>query len=70
MEELEVPPMAVQTLVENSIKYAIAPAGRAGKSASARLESGSLVLAVSDDGPGFDLGPFRRAMGWKICRSA
>jgi two-component system sensor histidine kinase AlgZ len=64
MEELEVPPMAVQTLVENSIKYAIAPSRQGGEiRVSARLESGSLVLAVSDDGPGFDLRAIQEGHG-------
>ncbi len=55
--ELEVPPMAVQTLVENSIKHAIADSRRGGEvRVEARFQSGELLLEVSDDGPGFDLG--------------
>ena len=49
-----VPPMAVQTLVENSIKHAIASrasGGHVGVRAEARDDC--LVLTVWDDGPGF-----------------
>jgi signal transduction histidine kinase len=53
---LEVPPLALQTLVENSIKYAIAESRRGGEIRIAGRElDGSLVLEVTDDGPGFDL---------------
>src|SRR5436190_520580 len=50
----EVPPLAVQTLVENSIKHAIAPrpgGGRLRVEASASGEH--ILLSVWDDGPGF-----------------
>jgi sensor histidine kinase YesM len=64
LEEMEVPPMAVQTLVENSIKHAVSASRQGGEiRVSARLESGSLVLEVSDDGPGFDLRAFREGHG-------
>jgi sensor histidine kinase YesM len=51
----QVPPHSLQTLVENSIKYAVSPS-RQGSSIeiSARLEGDLLRLAVIDDGPGFD----------------
>jgi LytS/YehU family sensor histidine kinase len=51
-----VPPLSVQTLVENSVKYAIAP-NRAGgeiRIAGAR-ENGQLRLEISDEGPAFAL---------------
>jgi sensor histidine kinase YesM len=55
LADLDVPPFALQTLVENSIKHAVAPNRQGGEIAvSARLVSGSLVLEVSDDGPGFE----------------
>jgi LytS/YehU family sensor histidine kinase len=55
LADLDVPPLALQTLVENSIKHAVAPNRQGGEIAvRARLVSGSLVLEVSDDGPGFD----------------
>ena len=57
-----VPRMALQTLVENSVKYAVSPR-RGGASIvvrSARLD-GRVRLTVEDDGPGFD--PADRPVG-------
>jgi two-component system sensor histidine kinase AlgZ len=50
-----VPPLAIQTLVENSIKYAVAPR-RQGASIQvrARQQDDALIVSVIDDGPGFD----------------
>jgi len=49
-----VPPLALQTLAENSVKYAVS-ARRQGATIriSARAEDGNLRLEVCDDGPGF-----------------
>jgi two-component system sensor histidine kinase AlgZ len=56
MEELDVPPMTLQLLVENSIKHAVSINRQGGEVAvAARREDGQVVLSVSDDGPGFDL---------------
>jgi sensor histidine kinase YesM len=49
-----VPPFAVQTLVENSVKHAIAPRRTGGEiRITARVEGNHLKLEVLDDGPGF-----------------
>ncbi len=50
-----VPALSIQTLVENSVKYAVS-ATRSGATVtiSARLRNGELRLEVSDDGPGFE----------------
>lgn len=50
-----VPPLAIQTLVENSIKYAVAPR-RQGASVQvrARQRNDALIVSIVDDGPGFD----------------
>src|SRR5262249_160570 len=49
-----VPPLSVQTLVENSIKYAISPRREGGRiEVTVRADAGRLVLEVWDDGPGF-----------------
>jgi signal transduction histidine kinase len=49
-----IPPLAVQTLVENSIKHAIAPRPRGGRiRIDAAAVDGQLVVSVWDDGPGF-----------------
>jgi two-component system, LytTR family, sensor histidine kinase AlgZ len=52
----KVPPLSVQTLVENSVKFAIAP-NRAGGEIliSGTRESGHLRVEVSDEGPQFAL---------------
>lgn len=51
---LEIPAFAVQTLVENSVKYAVSARAQGARIVvRAKLESGRLVLDVSDDGPGF-----------------
>lgn len=51
----EIPPFAVQTLVENSVKYAVAARREGGDiSVSANESNGRLTITVTDDGPGFD----------------
>jgi len=47
-------PLAVQTLVENSVKHAIAPNPRGGRlRVEAATDDGRLTAGVWDDGPGF-----------------
>jgi LytS/YehU family sensor histidine kinase len=54
--ELRVPPLAVQTLVENSIKFAVAPDRQGGEiRVLAQHIEGRLQIDVSDTGPGFSL---------------
>ncbi len=54
--QLHLPPLAVQTLVENSIKYAIAPDRQGGEiRVRAYHSQGRLHVEVSDTGPGFAL---------------
>ncbi|MBD3376794.1 hypothetical protein GF406_17285 [candidate division KSB1 bacterium] len=51
--KVSVPNLILQPLVENAIKYGIAPFSRAGTiRITGRLEDQVLVLKVSDDGPG------------------
>ena len=51
---MEIPPYAIQTLVENSMKYAIAPRREGGQiRISIRRSNSTLEIAVQDDGPGF-----------------
>jgi LytS/YehU family sensor histidine kinase len=51
---IETPPLAVQTLVENSLKHAIAPRREGGEvRITARLVDQHLRIEVADDGPGF-----------------
>jgi sensor histidine kinase YesM len=64
LADFDVPPLSVQTLVENSIKHGIAVRRQGGEVRfAARLDDGHLVLEVSDDGPGFDAAPLRRGHG-------
>lgn len=53
-----IPGMILQPLIENSVKYAVAPLSRPVTiRVAAREDAGRLVLTVSDDGPGsMDLG--------------
>jgi len=53
LEDVRVPGMILQPLVENSVKHAVAPSsGTATITLAAREEYGRLVLSVSDDGQG------------------
>jgi len=54
--DAKVPPLAVQTLVENSVKYAVAPCRTGGEILIAgSRENGLLQVEISDDGPSFNL---------------
>jgi two-component system, LytTR family, sensor histidine kinase AlgZ len=54
-QTVQVPRLAVQTLVENAVKYAVS-SRRTGASISirARVDDGQTQVEVADDGPGFD----------------
>lgn len=55
--DFAVPPLAVQTLVENSVKHVIAPSRTGGEvRIEATLGSGRLVITVADGGPGVSEG--------------
>ena len=56
LHEAKVPPLAVQSLVENAVKYGITPQKGGGElRVSAFSQNGSLHIEISDSGPGFDL---------------
>ncbi|MGH9842109.1 MAG: sensor histidine kinase, partial [Blastocatellia bacterium] len=61
---LEVPPFCLQTLVENSVKYAVSGT-RAGAElrVEAEADGQSVKLSVSDDGPGFTADAIRAGHG-------
>jgi sensor histidine kinase YesM len=62
--ELDVPPLSLQTLVENSIKHAVSKSRQGGEvRVVARLAHERLLLEVSDDGPGFDAGALKKGHG-------
>ena len=53
-DHVEVPPLSIQTLVENSVKYAVSPRREGGLIRVAAAKTGDrIVLEVWDDGPGF-----------------
>jgi sensor histidine kinase YesM len=62
----EVPPLSVQTLVENSIKYAVSPS-RTGGEVHVCARGG--VIEVRDSGPGFSLADVPRGHGLDLLQS-
>ncbi len=56
LQDIKVPPMSVQLLVENAVKHGITPQSGGGELlVTAAAENGSLRIDVRDSGPGFDL---------------
>lgn len=56
LQACKVPPMSVQSLVENAVKYGIAPHNQNGEiTVRASAENGNLRIEISDTGIGFDL---------------
>jgi LytS/YehU family sensor histidine kinase len=56
LAQIAVPPLSVQTLVENSVKFAVAPNRDGGEiRVQAARGNGCLQIDVSDTGPGFVL---------------
>lgn len=57
LAEARVPGMILQPLIENSVKYAVAPFAKPVTiTLAARQENGRLIVSVSDDGPGGEAG--------------
>lgn len=70
LEHHEVPAFALQTLVENSVKYAIATRKEGGEIVIAARERGhTLELEVTDDGPGFAAAPMPAGHGLDTLRA-
>jgi two-component system sensor histidine kinase AlgZ len=64
LDDWQVPPFSVQTLVENSVRHSIAPRRSGGSvRVSARKAGGRLELAVWDDGEGFGRDDLRPGHG-------
>lgn len=56
LQDAQVPPMSVQSLVENAVKYGITPQSSGGEvTVMASAENGNLRIEVRDTGPGFEL---------------
>jgi len=70
LEDLELPPMAVQTLVENSIKHAVSPSRAGGDiRVAARIIADRFEVEVSDSGPGFDESDIKEGHGLDSLRA-
>jgi signal transduction histidine kinase len=69
LAQLRVPRMSVQTVVENSVKYAVG-ASREGSSISitATRDGGRARVLIADDGPGFDASSLPRGHGLALLR--
>jgi LytS/YehU family sensor histidine kinase len=67
--DARVPRMAIQTLVENSVKYAVAPR-RDGATIAvyAGTANGRLRIEVRDDGPGFEMATVTPGHGLTLLR--
>jgi sensor histidine kinase YesM len=67
--ETRVPRLALQTLVENSVKYAVSPRSEGGcVTIRAAASDGDTRIDVEDDGPGFD-GPIPEGHGLALVKS-
>ena len=56
MNQAQVPPLSIQMLVENSVKYTIGPNPRGGVVCIQGVrENGCIKVEVRDGGPGFEL---------------
>ena len=56
LQEIKVPPMSVQALVENAVKHGVTPKPGGGEiCVAASAEGDNLRIEVSDSGFGFDL---------------
>ena len=66
----QIPKLSVQTLVENSVKYAIVPRRAGGRiRVLAQANDNRLRIDVSDDGPGFDAQSIAEGHGLNLVRS-
>ncbi len=66
MLQTEVPPLSIQTLVENSIKYAISPRREGGE---VHVVASPGCIEVRDDGPGFTLDRVPQGHGIDLLQS-
>jgi len=68
--DLDLPPMAVQTLVENSIKHAVSQSRAGGEvRIAAKIVEDKFEIEVSDDGPGFDASDIKEGHGLDSLRA-
>ncbi len=64
LQDTRVPPMSLQSLVENAVKHGITPQSGGGEFlVTASAEDGTLRIEVRDSGPGFDLAAIQAGHG-------
>jgi two-component system sensor histidine kinase AlgZ len=64
LQTVEVPPLSVQTLVENSLKHVVSARREGGEiCVAASLAGGRVSIEVRDNGPGFATGALRAGHG-------
>jgi sensor histidine kinase YesM len=71
LENARVPPMSVQSLVENAVKYGINLGSNGGEvEVTAAAENGNVRIEIRDTGPGFDLSaiPAGHGLDNLVCR--
>jgi two-component system sensor histidine kinase AlgZ len=65
-----VPRLSLQTIVENSVKYAVSPRREGGRVTIRGVMTADLTrLSVEDDGPGFDAGRVAKGHGLALLKS-
>ena len=66
---VRIPRLALQTIVENSVKYAVSPQREGGSmTISAAARQDDLLVRVDDDGPGFDARQLPEGHGLALLR--
>jgi two-component system, LytTR family, sensor histidine kinase AlgZ len=64
LRDMKVPPLSIQSLVENAVKHGITPRQAGGQFAiTASLANTCLCIEVCDTGPGFDIAAIRAGHG-------
>lgn len=64
LREIKVPPLSIQSLVENAVKHGITPQRSGGEFAiTASFVNAHLCIEVRDTGPGFDVAAIRAGHG-------
>ena len=64
LHDIKVPPLSIQSLVENAVKHGITPQRAGGEFAvTASLANARLCIEVCDTGPGFDVAAIRAGHG-------
>ena len=70
LSEATVPPLSIQTLVENSVKYAVAPKREGGSiSVTASTCGDKLEIEIHDEGAGVDLSTIQPGHGLDLLQS-